>query len=151
MHRKTPARMEAIEPRLLLTKTLGIDVSHWQGSINWTSVAGAGKTFAFIKSTGSDGSTSGTANGNYTDSQFTANAAGATAAGLKIGVYHFADATNPEQTAVQQANYFMSVASSRMGAGYLRPVCDLEVGDGVLTGAQIDRKSTRLNSSHLGI
>jgi GH25 family lysozyme M1 (1,4-beta-N-acetylmuramidase) len=139
MHRKPPARMEAIEPRLFLTKTLGIDVSHWQGSINWTSVAGAGKTFAFIKSTGSDGSTSGAANGNYTDSQFSTNAAGATAAGLKIGVYHFADATNPEQTAVQQANYFISVAGSRMGAGYLRPVCDLEVGDGVLSGAQMSQ------------
>src|SRR4030095_14205821 len=118
MHRKPPARMEAIEPRLLLTKTLGIDVSHWQGSINWTSVAGAGKTFVFIKSTCSDGSTGGAANGNYTDSQFSTNAAGATAAGLKIGVYHFADATNPEQTAVQQANYFINIAGTRMGAGY---------------------------------
>src|SRR5262245_16395336 len=122
MRRQSLARIEPIEPRLLMTKTLGIDVSHWQGSIDWASVAAGGKKFAIIKSSGSDGSTSGAANGDYSDSQFTINAAGATAAGLKIGVYHFADPLNPEQTAVQQATYFMSIAGSRMGAGYLRPV-----------------------------
>ncbi len=29
----------------------GIDISHWQGSINWTSVKNSGKTFAFMKAT----------------------------------------------------------------------------------------------------
>ncbi|WP_261382842.1 GH25 family lysozyme, partial [Bacillus licheniformis] len=29
----------------------GIDVSHWQGNINWKKVAGDGIKFAFIKAT----------------------------------------------------------------------------------------------------
>ena len=38
----------------------GIDVSHWQGAIDWTKVKAAGIQFAIIKSGGSDA-------GFYTD------------------------------------------------------------------------------------
>ena len=30
-------------------RPLGIDVSHWQGTINWTSVATSGVSFAWCK------------------------------------------------------------------------------------------------------
>ena len=58
----------------------GIDVSRHQGTINWTKVKAAGIKFAFLKAT--EGV-------NYTDPNFAANAQGATAAGIPIGVYHF--------------------------------------------------------------
>src|SRR5262249_39837308 len=58
----------------------GIDASHWQGSINWTSVKNSGKTFAFYKAT--EGTT-------YTDPTFAANWAAIKNAGLIRGAYHF--------------------------------------------------------------
>ncbi len=41
------AIVETVEPRLLLARPVGIDVSHWQGTINWTSVHNAGYSFAW--------------------------------------------------------------------------------------------------------
>ena len=64
--------VESLEQRLLFSKStasgrpLGVDVSHYQGTINWTTLAGQ-KYFAIIKGTGSD-------SGNYLDSTFTTNA-----------------------------------------------------------------------------
>ena len=50
----------------------GVDVSNWQGSIDWTKVRGAGKTFAFLKAT--EGK-------NYVDPTYAQNRQGAAAAG----------------------------------------------------------------------
>src|SRR5581483_7236413 len=59
----------------------GIDVSHYQGTINWTSVKNSGVSFAFIKAT--EGLT-------IKDQDFDANWAGAKAVGIVRGAYHFA-------------------------------------------------------------
>lgn len=59
----------------------GIDVSRYQGSINWTSVRNAGIEFAFIKAT------EGT---SYKDSNFNSNYTNAYYAGVIRGAYHFA-------------------------------------------------------------
>lgn len=59
----------------------GIDVSHWQGNINWGLVK-QNVDFAIIKAGGSD-------DGFYTDSTFESNYAGAKAVGLPIGAYYF--------------------------------------------------------------
>lgn len=75
----------------------GIDVSHWQGSINWTSVRNAGIQFAYIKAT------EGT---SYKDPQFNANYTNAYHAGVIRGAYHFAR-PNISSGAVQ-ANYLAS-------------------------------------------
>jgi GH25 family lysozyme M1 (1,4-beta-N-acetylmuramidase) len=48
----------------------GIDVSHWQGTIDWNKVKAAGIEFAIIKAGGSDA-------GTYTDSKWEANYKGA--------------------------------------------------------------------------
>jgi GH25 family lysozyme M1 (1,4-beta-N-acetylmuramidase) len=64
----------------LAATTPGIDVSHYQGSINWTSVRNAGIRFAFIKAT--EGVT-------ILDSAFAANYVGAYNAGVIRGAYHF--------------------------------------------------------------
>lgn len=60
----------------------GIDVSHWQGTIDWDNVKKAGIEFAIIKAGGSDA-------GFYTDSKWEANYKGAKAAGIPIGAYYF--------------------------------------------------------------
>lgn len=59
----------------------GIDVSHWQGLIDWQQVAEAGVGFAYVKAT--DGV------GNI-DEQFRRNAGGANAVGIPVGAYHYA-------------------------------------------------------------
>ncbi|WP_062204941.1 lysozyme [Streptomyces sp. NBRC 109706] len=75
----------------------GIDVSHWQGAINWTSVRGAGIQFAWMKAT------EGT---SFKDSRFNTNYPAAHGAGVIRGAYHFArpDVSN----GATQANYFAS-------------------------------------------
>lgn len=60
----------------------GIDVSHWQRTIDWNKVKKAGIEFAIIKAGGSDA-------GFYTDSKWEANYKGAKAAGIPIGAYYF--------------------------------------------------------------
>lgn len=60
----------------------GIDVSHWQGDIDWNVVKGSGVEFAIIKAGGSD-------SGFYTDSKFRANYKAAKAAGIDLGAYYF--------------------------------------------------------------
>lgn len=59
----------------------GIDVSKWQGSINWQSVADAGCEFAFIRAGWSS-------EGEFhEDEYFVANMEGANAAGIPVGIY----------------------------------------------------------------
>ncbi|MGK5501418.1 lysozyme [Streptomyces sp. URMC 125] len=79
------------------TGVQGIDVSHWQGSINWTSVRNAGIQFAWIKATEGTG---------YEDARFGANYTGAYHAGVIRGAYHFA-LPNASGGAVQ-ADFFAS-------------------------------------------
>lgn len=94
---------------------LGIDVSHYQGAINWTQVAAAGKSFAWTKAT--EGI-------SYTDPSLTTYMVNGTNAGVVMGAYHFA---RPEtNTATAEANYFVSVANSYIANGYLPPALDLE-------------------------
>jgi len=63
-------------------KLAGIDVSRWQGSINYKSVKSAGIDFVIIKAGGSDA-------GFYEDPLFKINYTGAKAAGLKVGAYYY--------------------------------------------------------------
>lgn len=58
----------------------GIDVSKYQGDIDWVSVRNAGVDFAFIKAT---------EGGNHADEKFWQNWNGAKAAGVPRGAYHF--------------------------------------------------------------
>lgn len=60
----------------------GIDVSHWQGGIDWSAVKASGVEFAIIKAGGSDA-------GFYKDSKFEQNYKGAKANGIPVGAYYF--------------------------------------------------------------
>lgn len=61
----------------------GIDVSHWNGCIDFDKVKASGVEFVIIKAGGSD-------KGFYTDSKFKENYEKAKAAGLYVGAYYFA-------------------------------------------------------------
>jgi GH25 family lysozyme M1 (1,4-beta-N-acetylmuramidase) len=103
----------------------GIDVSHWQGTIDWDQVASAGKTFAVAKATEGIG---------WEDDSYDANKAGASAAGLKFGAYHFArPGTNDP---VIEADWFVDVAGYEHGM--LIPTLDLERSGGLGTAALTD-------------
>ncbi|HEV2638152.1 MAG TPA: GH25 family lysozyme [Actinocrinis sp.] len=73
----------------------GIDVSHYQGSVNWKSVKSAGISFAYIKAT--EGTT-------YTDPDFSANYLNAYNAKVIRGAYAFAQPGS--SSGASQANYF---------------------------------------------
>ena len=60
----------------------GIDVSRWQGDIDWKSVKADGIEFAIIKAGGSDA-------GFYKDRKFEQNYKGAKDAGIAVGSYYF--------------------------------------------------------------
>lgn len=60
----------------------GIDVSAWQGTIDWKKVREAGIEAAVLKAGGSD-------DGLYTDSKWEQNYKEAKAAGLHVGAYYF--------------------------------------------------------------
>jgi GH25 family lysozyme M1 (1,4-beta-N-acetylmuramidase) len=105
-------------------RPLGTDVSHWQASVNWTAVKNAGVTFAWAKATEGD---------YYTDPLFATHAAGAKAAGIYIGAYHFArPSQNPNITGANSADteaaFFWSVASNYIKGGgqYMVPMLDWE-------------------------
>lgn len=86
--------------------SLGIDVSHHQGSINWQQVKDSGIEFAMIR-VGYRSRDTGTI---YEDRQAAANMKGALAAGLKVGVYFFSQAIN-EYEAVEEASWVVNYVS----------------------------------------
>lgn len=69
----------------------GIDVSNWQGNINWKSVKRHGVKFAIIR-VGYRGVESG---GLRNDSMYVKNIEGALKAGIKVGAYIYSQATTP--------------------------------------------------------
>ncbi|MDQ0199324.1 glycoside hydrolase family 25 protein [Neobacillus ginsengisoli] len=83
-----------------MTQLKGIDVSHWQGAIDWGKVKGDGVEFAFIKAT------QGT---NYDEvSYFKENVPKALAAGIHVGAYHYGTFGTAAE-AKAEAAYFLSV------------------------------------------
>ena len=101
---------------------LGIDVSKWNGSIDWNAVKSSGVSFVIIRC--------GYRGALIEDPMFRSNIQGATKAGLKVGVYFFTQAVN-EVEAVEEASMavglikgynisypvFLDVESSNGGRG----------------------------------
>ena len=84
---------------------LGIDVSKWQGTIDWNAVKSSGISFVVIRC-GYRGSSTGVL---VKDPMFEANIKGATKAGLKVGLYFFSQAVN-EKEAVEEASMAIALA-----------------------------------------
>lgn len=97
----------------------GIDVSHWQGEINWSKVKGAGIEFVIIKAGGSD-------SGFYTDSTFEQNYAGAKAVGINVGAYYIVGKNfTSAEAGTADAKRFLDIIK---GKQFEYPVClDLEL------------------------
>jgi lysozyme len=90
----------------------GVDISRWQGDIDWAKLRGQGANFVYIKST--DG-------GDHIDPMFRQNWRDAEKAGLKRGAYHFFYWC---RTAREQADWFIRNVPKVKGA--LPPVIDVE-------------------------
>jgi len=98
----------------------GIDVSYHQGPIDWWQVAAAGKRFTFVRATA----------GTLTaDTAYWTNRAGAAAAGLAVGSYHFANPDTAPNDAGNEASWFLQ--NSAIASGDLIPVLDFETSNGL--------------------
>ncbi|SOD03902.1 lysozyme [bacterium JGI 053] len=95
----------------------GIDVSHYQGRIDWQAVEAEGIGFAYMKAT--EGAT-------FTDPTFRRNWAAAGETRIVRGAYHRFRAS---RDGAAQASHFLAVVSLR--GGDLPPVLDVESTDGV--------------------
>lgn len=73
-----------------------LDVSRWQGKIDWAQVAAAGYKGAMLKTVSTNRKLSKRADGLYIDPTFEANYRNAKAAGLDVGVYYYTYATNKD-------------------------------------------------------
>lgn len=109
----------------------GVDVSHWQGTIDWLRVGDDGYSFMFAKAT--EGTT-------FSDITYAVNRAGVQGVGLRLGAYHFARPTGSGDaaivaSAVAQADHFLDIAQPR--SGDLPPVLDLETNGGLAPAALV--------------
>jgi GH25 family lysozyme M1 (1,4-beta-N-acetylmuramidase) len=102
----------------------GVDVSHYQGTINWSQVAGAGVRFAIQKAT--EGQT-------YVDPTYSTRRTGAGQNGIEWGAYHFARPDTASGDAVAEADHFVDTALP--SSGDIIPALDLEVTGGLSTTA----------------
>ena len=113
------------------TKAIGIDVSRFQGAIDWPSVAGAGVRFAFVQAgrgSGADCTVKPAQCG--ADPYFAVNRAAAELAGIRVGAYHRAFAsgsTIPDARldALAESDVFLSTVGA-LQSGELIPVLDVE-------------------------
>ena len=123
----------------------GIDVSHYQGVVDWAAVAASGEQFAFAKAT--EGV-------SVADLYFHDNWAGIKSAGLLRGAYHF---FHPDQNAPTQAQSFLAKLTAANGSPLLAPgdlpaTLDLEITGGcspavILNGATAWRSSCSFAAS----
>lgn len=73
-----------------------IDVSRYQGTVDWAQVAAAGYKGAMLKTVSTNRKLSKRSDGLYIDPTFEANYRNARAAGLDVGVYYYTYATNKD-------------------------------------------------------
>jgi GH25 family lysozyme M1 (1,4-beta-N-acetylmuramidase) len=119
----------------------GIDVSKWQGAIDWNQVAGSGVSFAFIRvNHGLDD----------IDERFTYNWAEARRVGIARGAYQY---FLPNEDAVAQADLFLDLMGP-LEPGDLPPVLDVENTGGGMSpsavAAQVGRWMDRVEPA-LGV
>ena len=114
--------------------TMGIDVSKWNGNIDWTAVRNSGVSYVIIRC-GYRGSTGGSL---IEDPTYRKNIKGAKAAGLQVGVYFFTQAIN-EVEAVEEASMVLNLIS---GQGVTLPVyLDVEASGGRADGIGKDMRT----------
>ena len=96
-----------------------IDVSRYQGEIDWAQVAAAGYKGAMLKTVSTNRKLSKRADGLYIDPTFEANYRNAKAAGLDVGVYYYTYATSEAKADAELALLRQAV----YGKEFSLPVC----------------------------
>lgn len=111
------------------TTVKGVDVSTYQGTVNWGSVKASGHVFGFARI--SDGLT-------HKDATFAPNWHSMKTAGVVRGAYQF---FRPSQDPIQQADLVIAAlaAAGPIGSGDLPAVLDLEVTDGISNALVVSR------------
>lgn len=119
---------------------LGVDVSKWQATVDWTKVKAAGIEYAFARI--SDGTT-------YPDAYFDSNYKGIKAAGMIRGSYQY---FRPSEDPVPQANLVLSKlkAAGGLTAGDLPVVLDLETTGGASASTIVKNMNTWLSMVQQG-
>ena len=87
-------------------KIIGIDVSTWQGEIDWNQVKKAGIQYAILRSS------FGSPDPSQVDNRFEQNYAGAKAAGIPVGAYHYGYAVSEEE-ARREAQFFLDTIKGK--------------------------------------
>lgn len=107
----------------------GVDVSTYEGTVNWPSVKASGHVFGIARI--SDGL-------NHTDATFVPNWHGMKAAGVIRGAYQF---FRPSQDPIQQADLVIAAlaGAGAIASGDLPAVLDLEVTDGMANAVVVSR------------
>ena len=124
-------------------KVHGIDISHYQGDINWKMLEQTRQgqfpvQFIFMKAT---------EGGDYSDKRFVANFDSAKAHGFIRGAYHF---YNPKTDVNKQADFFIN--SVKLEPGDLPPVLDIEKKGKDIPKLQADLKHwLRRIENHYGV
>ena len=116
-------------PSVLRFPARGVDVSSYQGDIDWATLSKQGISFAFIKATEGSG---------HSDDYFVPNLEGAEKAGLRAGAYHFFSFDSEADT--QFANFISVVPKGSMS---LPPVIDFEFYGGYHDGNLPDVNKAR--------
>ncbi len=96
------------------SQLFGVDVSAYQGNIDWHAVKNSGTAFVFIKAT--EGAT-------FIDKAYLSNITGARAANIPCGAYNF---FRPQTSVGEQIGNFVKTVG-QLKVGDLPPVLDLEV------------------------
>ena len=114
----------------------GIDVSKWQGEVDWDMVVIDNVKFAYVKAT--EGQT-------YVSKTFSDQMEGAREAGLVVGAYHFSrpDTQEGMGDAIREAEHFLKTYDPRCGD--LIPCLDLEAGVKTDDGYNVDWALTWLS------
>ena len=95
----------------------GIDVSAWQGQINWPQVKSSGVSFAMLRAL------SGTMSNLTVDSQFLNNAIGASSNGIEIGAYRYGYATTVEEARKEALMTIQAIKTAESnGAKFTYPI-----------------------------
>lgn len=90
----------------------GVDVSHYQGDIDWSALEKQGVRFAFIKATEGSG---------HIDESVRENLEGSAETGIKVSCYHFFSFDSPGETQAQ--NFISAVGAQEID---MPPVVDIE-------------------------
>jgi len=95
-----------------------IDVSNWQGRVNWRQVKASGVDRAYIK----------WGEGATVDAQAVRNVTQARANGVQLGLYFYA---HPSRSPLDSARWFIRTAAPYLKPGDLPPALDLEISEGL--------------------